>query len=89
MSLSEIGKTLREHLGESAKHVPTRVIPNFVARIGALVNPQLRGIVADLDYKKSLTNQKARRMLGWSPRDPKEAIVAAGESMVRKGLVKA
>jgi hypothetical protein len=28
-------------------------------------------------------------MLGWTPRDSKEAIVEAGRSMVRKGLVKA
>ena len=88
MSLSEIGKTLKANLGESAEHVPTRVIPNTLVRIGARSNPQLRSTIADLDYKKQLSNEKARRILGWSPRDSKDAIVTAGESMVRKGLVK-
>lgn len=88
MSLSEIGKTLKTHLGQRASRVPSRVIPNFVARLGARSNPQLRAIVPDLGYRKQLTNEKARRVLGWTPRDPKDAITAAGESMVRKGLVK-
>jgi nucleoside-diphosphate-sugar epimerase len=87
MSLSDIGKTLRSHLGKDAKKVPTRVIPNVAVRLGARTNPQLRGVVADLDYKKQLSNEKALRVLGWSPRDSAEAIVAAGQSMVRKGLV--
>lgn len=89
MSLAEIGGVLRSNLGTSAKHVPTRVIPNIIVRIGARRNKQLREIAPDLGYKKQLTNEKARRLLGWTPRDPKDAILTAGESMVRKGLVKA
>jgi nucleoside-diphosphate-sugar epimerase len=87
-SLSEIGRTLKTALGESAKRVPSRVIPNSLVRIGARSNPQLRATVPDLDYKKQLSNEKARRMLGWTPRDSKDAIIAAGKSMVAKGLVK-
>lgn len=41
----------------------------------------------DLDYAKQTSNEKARRVLGWTPRDPHEAIAAAAESMVEKGLV--
>lgn len=87
MSLPEIARTLRAQLGDAAKRVPTRVLPNFIVRLGARRNPMLRAIVPDLGYKKQLTNEKARRMLGWTPRDSTDAIVAAGESMVRKGLV--
>jgi nucleoside-diphosphate-sugar epimerase len=87
MSLSDIGKTLREHLGEAAKKVPTRKIPDVAVKLGARANPQLRAAVPDLGYRKQLTSDKARRVLGWSPRESREAIVAAGESMVRKGLV--
>lgn len=88
MSLSEIGKTLRVALGEDAKHVPTRAIPNFAVRLAARSNPQLRATIPDLDYRKQLSNEKALRMLGWSPRDPKDAITTAGQSMVHKGIVK-
>jgi nucleoside-diphosphate-sugar epimerase len=88
MSLGEIGTTLKANLGEGAKHVPTRHIPNLVVRVGALFNAQFRPIVPDLGYQKQLSNEKARRMLGWTPRASKDAIIAAGESMIRKGLVK-
>ena len=88
MSLGEIGKTLKTALGAGAKHVPTRVIPNVAVKLAAKTNPQLAATVPDLDYKKQLSNEKARTVLGWAPRPSKDAIVAAGESMVRKGLVK-
>jgi nucleoside-diphosphate-sugar epimerase len=87
MSLGEIDKTLKTALGDGAKNVPTRVIPNFAVKLGARNNPQAAASIPDLDYKKQLSNQKARTVLGWTPRPSKDAIVAAGESMVRKGLV--
>jgi hypothetical protein len=54
----------------------------------AVFSAKFRPIVPDLDYAKKTSNEKARRVLGWMPRDPKDAIVAAAESMVRKNLVK-
>jgi hypothetical protein len=56
-------------------------------RIAALFSPELRPNVPDLDYAKKTSNEKARRVLRWMPRNPEDAIVAAGESMVEKGLV--
>jgi nucleoside-diphosphate-sugar epimerase len=56
-------------------------------RAGAVFNQRFREIVPDLGYAKQTSNEKARRVLGWTPRDPKEAIVAAAESMVAKNLV--
>ncbi len=83
MSLAEIGATLRAHLGDAAARVPTQVVPDDVAR----QDPALRGVVPDLGHRKQLSNAKARRVLGWTARDPHEAVATAGESMVRTGLV--
>ena len=87
ISMAEIGATIRNAVGAAAAKVPGRVIPNIVVRIGALFSPTFRPIVADLGYSKGTSNEKARRMLGWTPRDPHEAIAAAAESMVARGLV--
>jgi nucleoside-diphosphate-sugar epimerase len=76
-------------LGDAARRVPTRAIPDFVLRIVALFNAELRPLVPDLGHAKKTSNEKARRMLDWTPRDPREAIVAAAKSMVDKGLLKA
>lgn len=34
------------------------------------------------------TAEKARRMLGWTPRSSEEAIVASAESLAQLGLLK-
>ena len=42
----------------------------------------------ELGRRKNASSAKARDLLGWSPRPPDEAIVAAAESLVELGLVK-
>lgn len=88
IAMRDIGALLRNHLGPAAGHVPTRKIPDIVVRAGARVSAQMRAIVADLGYARNTSNDKARRVLGWRPRPPSEAILAAAESITAKGLVK-
>ena len=88
IAMSEIGAVIKARLGDAAKHVPTPTIPNIVMRIAAVFSAQFRPTVPDLGYAKRTSNEKARRVLGWAPRDPKDAIVAAAESMVAKDFVK-
>ncbi len=88
LAMKDIGATIKADLGEAAGRVPTRSLPNFVVRLGAMFSPRFRAIAPDLDYAKKMSSEKARRVLGWTARDPREAIVAAARSMVRKGLVK-
>lgn len=85
--MQQIGAILRTSLGEAAKRVPTRSIPSFVVRLGGLFSAELRQTAPDLDYVRRVSSEKAARLLGWTARKPEEAIVAAGKSMVSKGLV--
>jgi nucleoside-diphosphate-sugar epimerase len=87
LAMKQIGGILKAALGDAAAKVPTRSLPGIVMRVGSIFRPEFRGATADLGYKKQLSNEKARRVLGWQPRDEKDAIVSAGESMVRKNLV--
>ncbi len=82
LSLKEIGAIIRAALGDAATRVPTRTLPDFVVRIAARFNAEMRPFVPDLGYAKKTSNEKARRVLGWTPREPREAIVAAATSMV-------
>lgn len=88
LSLKEIGATIRAALGDAAKRVPTRALPDIVVRIAARFNAEMRSFVSDLGYAKKTSNDKARRVLGWTPREPREAIVAAATSMVGRTLSK-
>ncbi|ALE05706.1 epimerase [Arthrobacter sp. ERGS1:01] len=87
LELKDIAATIRERLGADAAKVPTGTVPDEVVRAAAETNPQFREILPDLGYAKQTSNDKARHILGWTPRDPAEAIASAAESMVRKGLV--
>jgi nucleoside-diphosphate-sugar epimerase len=80
--MREIGALLKAELGPAASRVPTRNIPNLAVRAGARFNAEMREIAPDLGYARRTSNEKARRVLGWQPRDPKEAILAAARSLV-------
>ncbi|WP_432825660.1 SDR family oxidoreductase [Dactylosporangium sp. CA-092794] len=84
----EIGALIRAHVGTAAANVPTRTIPDLAVKAGARFNAQMREIASDLGYSRKTSNEKARRVLGWKPRGPEEAIVAAAQSLVAKNLVK-
>ena len=61
--------------------------PNLLVRTIALTNPVMKGIVPLLGVRLDATGDKARRVLGWNPRSPEEAILASAESLVRLGMV--
>jgi nucleoside-diphosphate-sugar epimerase len=86
MSILDMAKVLRRRMGASARKVPTFQLPNWLVRIVALRDPTARSIVSELGRVKNASNEKAKRVLGWTPRTNEEAIVATGESLVRLGL---
>ncbi|GAA0700552.1 aldehyde reductase [Dyella marensis] len=87
MWMVDVAKVLRRRMGAAAGKVSTRVLPNWVIRLGALRDPIMRGIVPLLGVTMNATSQKAIRLLQWAPRSQEEAIVATAESLVRLGLV--
>ncbi|NII72176.1 dihydroflavonol-4-reductase [Dyella sp. SG562] len=87
MWMVDVAKVLRRRMGAAAGKVSTRVLPNWVIRLGALRDPVMRGIVPLLGVTMNATSQKAIRLLQWAPRSQEEAIVATAESLVRLGLV--
>jgi hypothetical protein len=57
-------------------------------RIAALHDPAVRQILPELGKIKNASNEKAWRILAWTPRSNEEAIVATAKSLVRFGLLK-
>jgi dihydroflavonol-4-reductase len=87
VSLPEISALLRSHLGAAASRVPTKPMPDWMVRVVGIFNPEARRIAPDVGKVRRVTNEKARRVLGWSPRSNDEALLATAESLVRLGLV--
>ena len=89
MTIKEISLALRERMGEKAKRAPTRSLPNLMVRFTALFDPAVAYVVPSLGIRKVLSNEKAKKLLGWEPRwSNADALVATGESLIRFGLVK-
>jgi len=89
MSMLDIAKVLKARMGDAAKRVPTRELPNFVVRIASWFDPAVKQLIPELGKPKNGTNAKAKRVLGWTPRSNEDAIVATAESLVKLGLLKA
>ena len=85
--ISEIGAWLREALPERAKKIPKRELPNPLVRLASRFDGSLRQLTPELGVRKRATNEKARRVLAWTPRGDREAVVATAESLLALGLV--
>jgi len=88
MTVQEISRILKARMGDAARHVPTRSLPDWAVRLAAIFDASVRQIVPELGKSKNATNEKAKRVLGWAPRSNEEAIVATAGSLVQLGLLK-
>jgi dihydroflavonol-4-reductase len=79
---SDVAAILREQLGPDARKVPRRAVPDFVVRVLARFDPELRSIVGELGHRTTYSVDNARRRVGWSPRPMQETIVDCARSLL-------
>ena len=89
LTIPEVAHVLRKKLGEMARRVPTRTLPDWTVRLAAAIDPSLREVSRRLGNHREVSNAKARRILGWAPRSNEELLVSTAESLVELGLVPA
>jgi nucleoside-diphosphate-sugar epimerase len=88
LSLLEVATILKKHMGTASSRVPTRELPDWIVRFFALFISDMKMIAPELGNRKNVSNEKAKRVLGWVPRSNEEAIAATGESLAQLGLLK-
>jgi dihydroflavonol-4-reductase len=88
ISMFDVAKVLRRQMGGDARRVPRFEFPDWLVRLLAIGSPALRETVPQLGKIRNATSEKARRVLGWTPRPTDEVIIATAESLIRPGLVK-
>lgn len=84
----EVARVLRARLGDKARKVPTRVMPNWLVRVMALFMPALRQLLGELGRTRQVSSAHAQQVLGWHPRPPEDSIVECAESLIARGIVK-
>ncbi|HEY7256156.1 MAG TPA: NAD-dependent epimerase/dehydratase family protein [Solirubrobacterales bacterium] len=85
MWMAEVAAALREELGDEASKVPTRSVPSLLVKAMALFDPAIRGVVGQLGRKLQYSSEKARTVLGWSPRSSRESVVDTARSILAAG----
>jgi len=88
MWLTEIARVLKDRMGDRARRVTARQLPDWLVRLARFKDPAVKQIIPELGKWKNATSEKAQRILSWTPRSREESVVATAESLVKLGLVK-
>jgi nucleoside-diphosphate-sugar epimerase len=89
VSVRQIAQVLKEGAGDAGRRVSTRPVPSWLMRLVALFDSQVKAVAPELGKYKNASNEKARRLLGWAPRSPADAVLATARSLSELGLLKA
>jgi nucleoside-diphosphate-sugar epimerase len=79
---TDVAAILREELGDDARKVPRRRVPDFVVRTLGLFDPEIRSVSGELGQKTTYSIENARRRVGWTPRPVEETIVDCARSLL-------
>lgn len=87
MWFAEVADVLREEFPAYAKKLPKGTLPGFVLKVMSLFNPALKQVLPELNRERQTSSAKAKKMLGWSPRTAREAIVSGAQSLIDHRVV--
>ena len=87
MKLREVADVLRAGLGEQARRVTTRNVPDWQVRIAALFNPIARAAAPELGSVRHQSAAHAKAVLGWATRPEEQSILDTARSLLALGIV--
>jgi dihydroflavonol-4-reductase len=86
--MSEIAAILKSGLGDQARKVPTRGLPDWLVKITAWFDPVIRQVVGELGRTRDADTSHAKAVLGWEARPVEGTILDTARDMIRLGIVK-
>ncbi|OYY75728.1 MAG: epimerase [Sphingomonas sp. 28-62-20] len=88
MMMKDVAAVLRDRLGNEARKVPTRGLPDFLLQLSALFDPTIRMVTGELGKQRITPSDHARDVLGWVPRPAADTIADSARSLIDMGVVK-
>ncbi len=88
LTMADVAAILKSRLADKAKRVPTMKLPNFLVRVSALFDEQVKIVLPELGRTRVGDSSHARAVIGWNPRPAAESIVDTARSLIAAGLVK-
>ena len=89
LKMIQIAQILKQQLGEDARKVPARALPDLLVRVVALFDPLVKAVVGELGSVRNMDASHARSLLGWVARPAAESIVDTARSLIDLGIVRA
>jgi dihydroflavonol-4-reductase len=80
--------TLRDALGVQARKVPTRMMPDLVSRLLALVMPEMKVVRAEGGKVRDVSGQHARDVLGFDYIPARQSVIDTARSLMDQAIVK-
>jgi nucleoside-diphosphate-sugar epimerase len=87
-SLPEIAKILHSRYPGRQPAISTQVLPDWMVKLTAIFKPELKAVSTQLGPAKTLSNQKAKSMLQWTPRKRETTIEETADSLLKFGIIK-
>jgi len=84
--MADLAALLRARLGAQASKVPTARAPDFVLRLASLFDRDLKSVTPSLGQRRDFSSEKAKRVLGWTPRPMDETVLDCARSLIAAGL---
>lgn len=88
MWFQEFACALKDGLGDKARRVPTRRLPDFAVRLIALFDPDVRTVLPELGRTVLIDNAATKQALNLDFIPTEEAVVATAQSLIDLGLIK-
>ena len=88
LSLLEFADTVRAATPEFAKRLPRYTVPDWMVRLFAFVDKDIRGNVGELGVIRRTDSSDVERLLGRKLIASEEAVIATARSLVEQGVVK-
>ena len=88
MMMADVAAVLKSGLGDQARKVPTRKLPDWLLKVLALFDPLVKQVVGELGNVRASPADHARDKLGWVPRPAGDSILDTSRDMIRLGIVK-
>ncbi|MBA3898162.1 MAG: NAD-dependent epimerase/dehydratase family protein, partial [Sphingomonadaceae bacterium] len=88
LNLIEVATILKDRLGPEARKVKLRRLPDFLVKLTALFDPQVRQVTGELGKVRHMDASHAKAVLDWATRPVEETIVDCARSLIDQGIVK-
>ncbi|MBC7491011.1 MAG: NAD-dependent epimerase/dehydratase family protein [Novosphingobium sp.] len=88
MWVKDMADTLRDGLGSQARKVPTRMMPEFVARLLALFMPEMKIVRAEGGKVRDVSGRHACDVLGFEYITAQQSVIDTARSLIGQGIVK-